>query len=122
MKKLFFTLLIAAFALTACKPSAERYISDLKNFVEKVAEEGSDYTAEQWEKVSQEFEKLVQKAQELENLTDEQKKEILKLQAKFNGAAVKKGFDKLMKDAGKELEKAGEAIEGFLEGLKEEEE
>ena len=54
-------------------------------------------------------------------LSDEQKKEILKLQAKFNGAAVKKGFDKLMKDAGKELEKAGEAIEGFLEGLKEEE-
>ena len=45
--------------------------------------------------------------------------EILKLKGKFSGAAVKKGFDKLMKDAGKELEKAGEAIEGFLEGLKE---
>ena len=76
MKKLFFTLLIAVFALTACKPSAERYISDLKNFVEKVAEEGSDYTAEQWEKVSQEFDELVQRAEELEGLTDEQKKEI----------------------------------------------
>ena len=124
MKKLFFTLLIAAFALTACKPSAERYINDLKNFVEKVSEEGSDYTAEQWEKVSQEFDELLQRAEELEGLTDEQKQEIMKLQGKFSGTMMKKGFDSLMKDAdkvikdaGKEIEKVGKAIEGFLEGL-----
>lgn len=121
MKKLLFLLLAGLFVFSSCQPSAENYIGDMKDLIEEVMEEGGDYTAEQWEKVSQEFEKLVQKAQELENLTDEQKKEILKLQAKFNGVAVKKGFDKLMKDAGKELEKAGEAIEGFLEGLKEEE-
>ena len=121
MKKLLFVLLAALFVFSSCQLFAETYLGDMKDLIEEVMEEGGDYTAEQWEKVSQEFEKLVQKAQELENLTDEQKKEILKLQAKFNGAAVKKGFDKLMKDAGKELEKAGEAIEGFLEGLKEEE-
>ena len=82
-------------------------------------EEGEDYTAEQWKAANQKFDELVRKAQEMEGLTEEQKKEILKLKGKFSGAAVKKGFDKLMKDAGKELEKAGEAIEGFLEGLKE---
>ena len=128
MKKLFFTLLIAVFTLTACQPKAERYINDLKNFVEKVAEEGSDYTTEQWEKVSQEFNELVQRAEELEGLTDEQKQEIMKLQGKFSGTMMKKGFDSLMKDAdkvikdaGKEIEKVGKAIEGFLEGLGEEE-
>ncbi len=127
MRKLLFALLIAAFALTACKPSAASYIEDMKEFVEKVAKEGSEYTSEQWEEVSREFDELVQRAQELEGLTDEQKKEIRKLQGKFSGTMMKKGFDSLMKDAdkvikdaGKELEKAGEAIEGFLEGLSEE--
>lgn len=128
MKKLFFTLLIATFALVACKPTAASYIDDLKEFVEKVAKEGSDYTNEQWEQVSQEFNELLQRAEELEGLTDEQKQEIMKLQGKFSGTMMKKGFDSMMKDAdrvikdaGKEIEKVGKAIEGFLEGLSEEE-
>ena len=117
MKKIVFVFVISFIVLTSCKPSAESYIGDMKDLIEDVMEEGSEYTVEQWEAVNQEFEELIQKAQELEGLTDEQKKEILKLQGKFNGAYVKKGFDKWMKDAGKELEKVGEAIEGFLEGI-----
>ena len=77
--------------------------------------------------MSQEFDELVQRAEELEGLTDEQKQEIMKLQGKFSGTMMKKGFDSLMKDAdkvikdaGKEIEKVGKAIEGFLEGLGEE--
>ena len=52
----------------------------------------------------------------------------MKLQGKFSGTMMKKGFDSLMKDAdkvikdaGKEIEKVGKAIEGFLEGLGDEE-
>lgn len=120
MKKLLFVLLIGCFVLTSCQPTAEGYISDLKDLVEKVAEEGSEYSEEQLEKISQEFDELVKKAEELEELTDEQKKEIIKLQGKFSGAVMKGGFDKLIKDAGKELEKAGEAIKGFMEGVTEE--
>ncbi len=122
MKKLLFMLLLALVTLTACQPSAASYIDDLKEFVEKVAEEGSEYTAEQWEEVSKEFDELIKKAEELEDLTDEQKKEIMKLQGKFSGTVMKKGFDTLMKDLGEEMEKAGEALEGFLEGLSSEEE
>ena len=118
MKKILFVCVACLIVLTACQPSAESYIKDMKNLVEDVIEDGGDYTAEQWEAANQKFEELVEKAQEMEGLTDEQKKEIRKLKGKFSGAAVKKGFDKFMKDAGRELEKAGEAIEGFLEGLK----
>lgn len=117
MKKMFFTLLVGLFVLTACQPATERYIGELKDFVEKVVTEGSEYTAEEWDEVSKEFDELVKKAETLEGLTDEQKKEIAKLQGKFSGAVMKGGFDKLMKKAGNELEKAGEAIEGFFEGL-----
>jgi len=46
----------------------------------------------------------------------------MKLQGKFSGTVMKKGFDTLMKDLGEEMEKAGEALEGFLEGLSSEEE
>ena len=121
MKKLCFVMLVGLFVLTSCQPSAESYIGDMKDLVEKVTEEGSEYTAEQWKEVSQKFEELVKKAEELGELTAEQKKEIAKLQGKFSGVVVKKGFDKLMDDAGKELEKAGEAIGAFLDGLTEEE-
>ena len=121
MKKLCFMMLVGLFVLTSCQPSAESYIGDMENLLEKVTEEGGEYTAEQWKEVSQKFEELVKKAEELGDLTAEQKKEIAKLQGKFSGVVVKKGFDKLMDDAGKELEKAGEAIGAFLDGLTEEE-
>ena len=121
MKKFLFALLVGCFALTACQPTAESYISELKDLVEKIAEEGSEYSEEQWEKISQEFDELLKKAEELEGLTEEQKKEIANLKGKFSGAMMKGGFDKLMKDASKELEKAGEAIKGFLDGIKEDE-
>lgn len=128
MKKILMILAVACLVLSACKPTAANYIDDLKELVEKVAKEGGDYTEEEWEEVSREFDELLQRAEEFEGLTDEQKQEIMKLQGKFSGTMMKKGFDslmkdadKVMKDAGKEIEKVGKAIEGFLEGLSEEE-
>ena len=121
MKKNLLVWLVGFFMLSSCQPTAEGYINELRDLVEKIAEEGSEYSEEQWEKISQEFDELKEKAEELEGLTEEQKKEIAKLQGKFSGAMMRGGFDKLMKDAGKELEKAGEAIKGFLDGMSNEE-
>ena len=59
MKKLIFVLGLIVF--TACKPSAESYIRDMKDLIEDVMEEGSEYTAEQWEAVNREFDELIQK-------------------------------------------------------------
>lgn len=117
MKKVLFALLIGLVALTACKPTAEGYINDLNDLIEKIVEEGSEYTEEQWEKISKDFEELVKKAEELEGLTEEQKKEISKLQGKFKGVVLKSGLDHIIDDTTIKLEKAGETIKGFFEGL-----
>jgi predicted small secreted protein len=74
MKKVLFTLLVCFVALTACQSTAEGYINDLNDLIEKVVKEGSEYTEEQWEIISKDFEELVKKAEELEGLTEEQKK------------------------------------------------
>ena len=117
MKKVLFALLIGLVSLTACKPTAEGYINNLNDLIEKVVEEGSEYTEEQWEKISKDFEELVKKAEELEGLTEEQKKEISKLQGKFKGVVLKSGLNHIIDDTTIKLEKAGETIKGFFEGL-----
>ena len=60
---------------------------------------------------------MVKKAEELEGLTEEQKKEISKLQGKFKGVVLKSGLDHIIDDTTIKLEKAGETIKGFFEGL-----
>lgn len=117
MKKLFIALLLVAGLFTACQSEAESCIKKMGDLIEKVVKEGSKYTSEDWDKISQEFDELVEEAQQIKDLTDEQKAEISKLQGKFSGTVMKQGFDSLMKDGTKELEKVGSAIEGFLEGL-----
>mgnify|MGYP003549973695 CR=1 FL=1 len=48
---------------------------------------------------------------------EEQKKEISKLQGKFKGVVLKSGLDHIIDDTTIKLEKAGETIKGFFEGL-----
>lgn len=119
MKKLLI-MLFGLVLLAACQPKAEACIEKLGDLIEKVAKEGEDFTEADWEAVSKEFEALVEEAQQIEGLTDEQKAEIRKLQGKFSGTVMKKGFDSLLKDGSEELEKIGNAIEGFIEGWEKE--
>lgn len=111
MKKLFYTVLLCVAVLTtSCQQTKEGVIQDINNLVEEVSEEGADYSAEQWEKVNQEFEKLCQEADELGDWTVEESAELAKAKAKYLGAQMKKGSENMMK-------KAGKALEGFMEGL-----
>lgn len=117
MKKLFCMLLVALWVLASCKPAGERYVDELKSFVEKIVAEGDEYTSEKWEEVNRQYDELMKKAEQLKDLTDEQKEEIARLRGKYSGTVVKKGFDSLMDKAGETLNEAGNAIGGFLEGL-----
>ncbi len=97
MKKFFYVALMAMMVMmTACQQSKEDYIEEFKSFVEEVSEECSDYTEEQWEDVSKEFEVLVKKAEKYEDLTTEEKLELAKTQAKYAGIQAKKGINKVI--------------------------
>ena len=78
MKKLFYAALIAVMAvMTSCQQSKEDYIKEFEAFVEEVADECADYTEDQWKDAAKEFEALVKQAEQYEDLTTEEKLELL---------------------------------------------
>lgn len=112
-------LLLALFAIgimgfQSCQ-SKQRRIDDLKDFVEEINEEGKDYTAEQWEKANEQFSKLLDKINSYEDLTEEELKEVAKLQGQYAATVFKNSGKAIME----QMEKAGAALGGFLEGVDE---
>ena len=83
--------------------------------VEKINEEGKDYTAEQWEKANEQFSKLLDKINSYEDLTEEELKEVAKLQGQYAATVFKNSGKAIME----QMEKAGAALGGFLEGVDE---
>ena len=118
MKKLAISLCLAAGLtltaggiLTAC--SGNSRIDDFKELVEQVKEDGSTYTKEQWKKANAKFTELLDKINSYEDLTDEELREVGRLQGEYAAVAFKAN----MQEAAKGLEKAGVMLDGFFEGL-----
>ena len=103
MKKVLFMLLVM-FALSACQ-SKDSYVKEFSDFVDKVEMEAADYTDKDW-KFSDLSTNLYAKFEE--ELSADEKAEIIKLQATYAGLKMKAG----VKDAAKKVDK-------FLDGLKE---
>lgn len=115
MKKHLAALCIAAAALTlgSCQPHSR--IDELKDFVEKIAEEAQTYSEEQWENINEEFSRLLEKVEKYDDLTPEELNEIARLQGQYAAAAFKYHGQK----AKEEWEKAQSALGGFIDGLTE---
>ena len=97
MKKLFYVALMAMMVMmTACQQSKEDYIKEFKSFVEEVSEECEDYTEADWEDAAKEFEALVKKAEQYEDITAEEAMELASVQAKYAGIKAKKGINKVI--------------------------
>ncbi len=115
MKKHLAALYIATAVLTlgSCQPHSR--IDELKDFVEKTAEEAQTYSEEQWENINEEFSRLLEKVEEYDDLTPEELNEIARLQGQYAAAAFKYHGQK----AKEEWEKAQSALGGFIDGLTE---
>ncbi len=116
MKKLIVGLMvgIGVLLLNACQSRTNR-IDDLRDFVEQLSEDCGDYTAEQWEKANDEFTQLLDKINSYDDLTTEELEEVARLQGQY-AATVFKNSGKAIQE---ELEKAGVALDGFMNGLNE---
>ena len=68
----------------------------IKSFVEEVSEECEDYTEADWEDAAKEFEALVKKAEQYEDITAEEAMELAAVQAKYAGIKAKKGINKVI--------------------------
>ena len=99
-------------ALNACQ-SKDSYMKDFRGFVNEVELEAAGYSDKDWEKADQRFTDLSTKeyVRFEENLTPDEKAEIVKLQAAYSAVKMKAG----VKGAAKKVDKL---LEGIREGTK----
>lgn len=114
MKKYILLALLTAgiFCLTSCQSKSSR-INDLKEFVEDIQKDSKDYTQEQWEKANEKFGELLEKINSYDDLSEEELKEVAKLQGQYAATVFKNSGKAIME----QMEKAGIALDGFLEGI-----
>ena len=113
MKKYILPLLAAGIlSLSACQSKSSR-IDDLKDFVEEIQKDGKDYSQEQWEKANEKFSQLLDKINSYEDLSEDELKEVAKLQGQYAATVFKNSGKAIME----QMEKAGAALDGFLEGV-----
>lgn len=110
-------IVIALWTLTtlsigACQSKSSR-IDDLKDFVEEIQKDGKDYSQEQWEKANEKFSQLLDKINSYEDLSEDELKEVAKLQGQYAATVFKNSGKAIME----QMEKAGAALDGFLEGV-----
>ena len=110
-------IVIALWALTtlsigACQSRSSR-IDDLKDFVEEIQKDGKDYSQEQWEKANEKFSQLLDKINSYEDLSEDELKEVAKLQGQYAATVFKNSGKAIME----QMEKAGATLDGFLEGV-----
>ena len=110
-------IVIALWALTtlsigACQSKSSR-IDDLKDFVEEIQKDGKDYSQEQWEKANEKFSQLLDKINSYEDLSEDELKDVAKLQGQYAATVFKNSGKAIME----QMEKAGAALDGFLEGV-----
>lgn len=110
-------IVFALWALTtlsigACQSKSSR-IDDLKDFVEEIQKDGKDYSQEQWEKANEKFSQLLDKINSYEDLSEDELKEVAKLQGQYAATVFKNSGKAIME----QMEKAGAALDGFLEGV-----
>ncbi len=114
-RNILFALLAAGMlCFTACNSKSSR-IEDLKEFVEELKEDSQDYTEEQWEEAKKKFDQLLDKINSYDDLSQEELEEVARLQGQY-AATVFKNSGKAIQE---QMEKAGAALEGFLEGISE---
>lgn len=106
-------LAVGVWTLQSCRPKSR--VDELKDLVEQIAEEGSTYTEEQWEKVNDRFSELLDKLEEYDDLTPEELNEVARLQGQYAAEAFKRHGQKFQQ----EFEKARQMLDGFVEGLSE---
>lgn len=121
MKALRILLIVFAGLLTvSCNPK-QGPIDDLKSICTELEQDSDEYTEEDWTNVEQKLEQIDNELGKYE-YTEEEMAEIHKLQGKVVGLVTKKAMKSVQKgmdDAAKMFEGG---MEGFMEGLGEDEE
>lgn len=107
-------LVLSMMGFQSCQSNQSR-IDDLKDLVEDIQDNGKDYSAKQWEEASAKFDKLLEKINSYDDLSQEELEEVARLQGQYAATVFKNSGKAIME----QMEKAGAALDGFMEGLQE---
>ena len=108
LSKLTFALGFASLCLTACTSySAQDYVNDMKALTEETLQNASTYTEEDWKEVGEKYRSINEKGKKvLEDMTEDQRKELEKFTeemsdkaVEFNHEELKEQFNDLMQQA-----------------------
>ncbi len=117
MKKLIISLILLGAGIISLSSCGEKSrVDELKDFIEEVKKDGSDYSEEKWKEVNEEFSKLLDKINAYDDLSAEELQEVARLQGEYAATVFKSKGKEVME----QMEKAGAALNGFMEGLTEE--
>ena len=96
MKRFFIYALLfaAAFSLDSCREKSQ--VDELKDFIEEVKDKGSSYTEAQWEEANKKFSALLDKAKDAKDLSEDELREIARLQGEYASAAFKEHAGKVI--------------------------
>lgn len=109
---LFFCVM---FFLLSCNQE-EKQIQKMEKLVQKVEKNPESLTAEDWEKLEQEYEEITTKMQNY-TYTEEDLERIGYLQGRFAAEATKIAFKELMKGAQEVSTQVQSGIKGFIDGF-----
>lgn len=110
MKKVLF-MLLAMVLMASCTSMLPKQFTSLADKVEK---NGASFSEAQWEKVSDQFDNLMEKYNaNIDKFNADQKKEINSAIGRFQAAQLKAGLG----EVGNAIEGLVEGAKGFLEGL-----
>jgi len=125
MKHYIRTLLIAIMAimlLGSCKSKEEKVLDQLQSMTENIQNNGDNFTSEDWEKLYQDYSALHNKIlNDGYDFTDEQMRELGRLEGKLGKAFAKQSMSDFGKAAEEFIRKGTEFIKGITESAKEEE-
>jgi hypothetical protein len=115
--KLLTILLTFTILLFSACGGRTSYVNNFENFINKAEANADTYTSADWERADAEFEKYTDEYfnKNERSLTDEDKKKIGKLHAKYYTIRAK-AFGKQLKEG---IKDAASYLEGFMEGLSE---
>lgn len=118
MKRILFLSLFALLLLevnTSCNKK-QNAIDNLRNFVEKVEKNASQYTTEDWEGANAEFDELILETEKYE-YSGEDTQYIAELKGKYAGIKAKYSAQKLIEGLDKAAKELKGAIDGFTKGV-----
>lgn len=118
LSKLAFALGFAGLCLTACTSySAQDYVNDMKALTEETLQNASDYTEEDWKEVGEKYRSINEKGKKvLEDMTEDQRKELEKFTEEMSDKAVEFNHEELKEQFNDLMDKAGD----FVNDLKKE--